>query len=58
APTLVVSGSEDPSTPPELQAVIAEAVPGARHEVVGPAAHAASVEQPDTVNQLILEHVT
>jgi 3-oxoadipate enol-lactonase len=58
APTLVVSGDQDPSTPPEQQELIARAIPGARHEIVGHAAHLASVEQPEWVNRLILEHVT
>lgn len=57
-PTLVVSGSQDPSTPPVEQELIAAAIPGARHEVVGPAAHLAAVEQPEAVNRLILEHLT
>lgn len=57
-PTLVVSGSEDPSTPSEHQRLIAEAVPAARHETVGPAAHLAAVEQPELVNELILEHLS
>jgi 3-oxoadipate enol-lactonase len=57
APTLLISGAEDPSTPPEQQALIAAAIPAARHEVVGPAAHLASVEQPEAINQLILEHL-
>jgi 3-oxoadipate enol-lactonase len=56
-PTLVVSGSDDLSTPPEKQAAIAAAVPGARHEVVAPAAHVAAVEQADAVNRLIEEHL-
>lgn len=58
APTLVISGSEDPATPPDDQELIAAAIPRARHEVVGPAAHLAAVEQPDTVNRLILEHLS
>jgi 3-oxoadipate enol-lactonase len=57
APTLVVSGSDDPSTPADKQREIAAAIPGARHEVVGPAAHVASAEQPDAVNRLIAEHL-
>jgi 3-oxoadipate enol-lactonase len=57
APTLVISGSDDPSTPADLMGAIAEAIPGARHETVGPAAHLAAVEQADTVNELILEHL-
>ena len=58
APTLVVSGSDDPSTPVEHQRVIADAIPGARHETVGPAAHLAAVEQAEAVNRLILEHLS
>ena len=57
APTLVVSGSDDPAAPIEHQRLIAEAIPSARHEVVAPAAHLAAVEQPETVNRLILEHL-
>jgi 3-oxoadipate enol-lactonase len=57
APTLVISGSDDPATPVEHQRVIAEAIPRARHEVVGPAAHLAAVQQPEAVNRLILEHL-
>jgi 3-oxoadipate enol-lactonase len=57
APTLVISGSDDPATPLEHQRLIAEAIPGARHEVVGPAAHLAAVQQPEAVNRLILEHL-
>ena len=58
AATLVISGQQDPSTPPEQQQLIAAAIPGARHEIVSPAAHAAAVEQPERVNQLILEHLS
>jgi 3-oxoadipate enol-lactonase len=58
APTLVVSGSEDQATPVEMQQLIASAIPGARHEIVGPAAHIAAVEQPEPINQLIEEHIT
>lgn len=57
APTLVISGSDDPATPIEHQRLIAAAIPGARHEVVGPAAHLAAVQQPEAVNRLILEHL-
>jgi 3-oxoadipate enol-lactonase len=57
APTLVISGADDPATPLEHQGLIAAAIPGARHEIVGPAAHLAAVEQPQAVNRLILEHL-
>jgi 3-oxoadipate enol-lactonase len=58
APTLVVSGSHDRATPPEHQRRIADAIPGARYEIIAPAAHLAPVEQPDAVNRLIREHLT
>ncbi len=58
APTLVISGAQDPSTPPERQELITRAITGARHETVDSAAHLAAVERPDSVNQLILEHLS
>ncbi len=57
APTLVVSGAEDPATPPEHGRLIADAIPGARFEVVPDAAHIANVEQPENITQLILTHL-
>lgn len=57
APTLVISGSEDLATPVDRQREIAQKIPGARHEIVGPAAHVAAVEQPDEVNRLIAQHL-
>jgi 3-oxoadipate enol-lactonase len=58
APTLVISGADDLSTPVEHQRLIAEAIPGARHEILSPAAHTAAVEQADAVNRLIEEHLS
>jgi 3-oxoadipate enol-lactonase len=55
APTLVVSGAGDLATSVEHQREIAGSIPGARHELVGPAAHIAAVEQPETINRLIAE---
>ena len=57
APTLVISGAEDPATPVALQADIADGIPRARHEVVA-AAHLATAEQPDRINELIGAHLT
>ena len=57
APTLVVSGADDLATPLEHQRLIAESIPGARHEIVSPAGHVAVVEQPQAVNRLIEEHL-
>jgi 3-oxoadipate enol-lactonase len=57
APTLVIAGRDDPATPPEDGERIAEAVPGARLEVVADAAHLASFEQADEVTRLVLDHL-
>jgi 3-oxoadipate enol-lactonase len=57
APTLVVSGAQDVATPLANQELIAATVPGARHEVVSPAAHLAAVEQAGRVNELIGWHL-
>jgi 3-oxoadipate enol-lactonase len=57
APTLVISGDQDEATPAGHQRVIAEAIPRARHEVVGGAAHIAAVEQPEAINHLIDTHL-
>jgi 3-oxoadipate enol-lactonase len=57
APTLVVSGAEDPATPPGHGRLIRDAIPGARFEVVPGAAHIANVERPEKITPLILTHL-
>lgn len=57
SPTLVISGADDPATPPDHGRFIAEAVPDARFEVVPRASHIANVEQPEKVTRLILNHL-
>ena len=58
APTLVIGGAQDPSTPPaEHAARIAAAIPGARLEVLDPGAHLINVERPDEVTALIAGHL-
>ena len=54
APTLVVAGEQDPSTPPEHGRRIAELIPDARLEVIAPAAHIATMERPDLTTAMIL----
>jgi 3-oxoadipate enol-lactonase len=54
APTLVIAGAEDPSTPPWHGAVIAAAIPGARLAVVRGAAHLANVSMPGQVGCTLL----
>jgi 3-oxoadipate enol-lactonase len=58
ARTLVISGEQDRATPVDMQKLIAAGIPGARHEIVSPAAHIAAIEQPIRINQLIEEHLT
>ena len=53
----MVSGADDLATPPERQRTIADAIPGARLEVLEGAAHLASVERADTVSALLVEHM-
>jgi len=58
APTLVVAGEQDPAAPPELLQGIATAIPGARLEVLSPAAHLANIEQAEPLTRLLLGHLT
>lgn len=55
APTLVVAGRDDPSTPPEHGGLIAATVPGARFAIVEDAAHLAVVERAPEVGALLTE---
>ena len=57
APTLVIAGAEDPSTPPEHAHAIADAIPGAQLVVLEHAAHLSSVEQAEAVTKLISDHL-
>jgi 3-oxoadipate enol-lactonase len=57
APTLVVSASEDPSTPPDDGRLIASRVPNAHFALIEAAAHLASVERADEFNRLLEEHL-
>ncbi len=57
APTLVIAGADDPATPPDEGLAIAEAIAGARLEVVADARHLASVQQAGAVNRLIGDHL-
>ncbi len=52
-PTLVISAAQDPSIPPSHGRLIADAVAGSRYELLDPAAHLATVECADAVNELI-----
>ena len=55
APTLVIAAADDPAIPPRHGREIADAVPGARFELV-PGAHIAAIESPDAVSALLIDH--
>ncbi len=57
APALVISASDDPATPPDHGRLIADTIPGARFELIEGARHLASLERPEEVTKLILEHL-
>jgi 3-oxoadipate enol-lactonase len=56
APTLVVSGWEDPALPPEHQKLIADSIPAAELITVSPGAHLANLEQPLRITGALLGH--
>jgi 3-oxoadipate enol-lactonase len=58
APTLVIAAENDPSTPPAHGRLVAELIPGARFEVIAPAAHIATIERPDLTTAMILRFLT
>lgn len=57
APTLVIAGFDDPSTPPEHGQLIREGIEGATLVVIPEAAHLANIEQPDLFNGAVLDHL-
>jgi 3-oxoadipate enol-lactonase len=57
APTLVVAGAQDEAIPASHGRRIAQAIPGARYELLDPAAHLASVERAEAVTALIADHL-
>jgi len=57
APTLVIAGSEDPSTPPPHGALIAQGIAGARLRVIRGAAHLANVQTPGEFTGALRDHL-
>lgn len=57
APTLVVAGADDPSTPVDHAQALADGIPGARLTVVPAAAHLANVQFPALVTEAIIGHL-
>ncbi|MGW7514466.1 alpha/beta fold hydrolase [Streptomyces sp. NPDC054796] len=58
APTLAVTGSEDPGSTPRMTRRLAEAVPGARYAFVAGARHLLPLEAPETLSNEIIRHTT
>lgn len=56
APTLVVSGWEDPALPPEHQRLIADTIPDAELVTISPGAHLPNLEQDLQVTGALLGH--
>jgi 3-oxoadipate enol-lactonase len=57
APTLVLAGSEDPATTPDLMRELAEGIPGARFVVVPGAGHLPNATHPAEVNAALRAHL-
>lgn len=54
-PTLVVCGSDDVSTPPEMNRKIASLIPGAAYAEIAGGRHFPNVEFPDEFNAILLD---
>ncbi|GAA3724637.1 pimeloyl-ACP methyl ester carboxylesterase [Spinactinospora alkalitolerans] len=57
APTLAVTGAQDPGSTPRMARDLAAAIPGARSAVVPETRHLLPLERPDDLVRLILDHV-
>jgi pimeloyl-ACP methyl ester carboxylesterase len=55
-PTLVLSATEDIIFPPSCGKAIAMGIPSARYVEIPGTAHGVTIQSPETVNQLLLEH--
>ncbi|MBB6174095.1 3-oxoadipate enol-lactonase [Nocardiopsis mwathae] len=55
--TLVLSAAHDPFLPPGHGRRLADAIPGARFEVIPRAAHLVGIERAERVNELLMAHV-
>ncbi|MCX8086362.1 MAG: alpha/beta fold hydrolase [Rhodocyclaceae bacterium] len=55
APTLVVCGADDPGTPPAVNQTIAEAIAGARLEILPNASHQLVIEQAEAFQRLLID---
>jgi 3-oxoadipate enol-lactonase len=56
-PTLVITADGDRLIPADLTTPMADAIPGARLEVLGPVGHLSNIEAPERFTALLREHV-
>ncbi|MDH3316109.1 MAG: alpha/beta hydrolase [Gammaproteobacteria bacterium] len=54
-PTLVMCGRNDPVTPVADHEAIAAKIPGARLEIIENCGHLSTIEQPDSVNRVLID---
>jgi pimeloyl-ACP methyl ester carboxylesterase len=52
-PTAVIVGEDDPGTPVAASKTIAQAIKGARLEIIPSAAHLSNMEQPEAFNRAL-----
>ena len=57
-PAMVIAGSEDGATPPDLVRDLADLIPGARFELMRGAGHLPCAEQPETYAALLSDFLT
>ena len=55
APTLVITGQEDTTVPPDTQMVLAKGIQNAQHMIIPGAGHAVIVEKHQLFNQVLLK---
>jgi 3-oxoadipate enol-lactonase len=56
-PTLVICGSEDKVTPPELSSALADLIADARIEMIAGAGHISNLEHPERFNEVVEEFI-
>jgi len=57
APTLVIAGDDDPSTPPDWNRDLADAIPSAGYHLIADARHISNVAQPREFTDALLRHL-
>jgi 3-oxoadipate enol-lactonase len=57
APTLVIAGDDDPSTPPEWNRELADTIPNADYHLLADSRHIANVAQPREFTDTVLRHL-